>query len=468
MGIVGQIYPPFGILYLASYAKKHMEGLDFYAIDGYKEEDFNYLKEKILQEKPDILAVSFTTQAATGAYKIINIIKDEKPDLFVICGGPHPTILPDEVFNESKTDLVALGEGEKIFLEFLKSYKNETLEEDKKSIPGLVYKEGREIIRNQNMPLIQNLDEIPFPDRKLLDLNDYPGYHYKKRNKDTSYVSTRGCPFNCVYCSNPVWKLQKPWYRMRSPENIADEIEHIIKEYGITEFYDQTDEFNGNLKWSKKVCDEMIKRKLDISWKAQMRADNFDDELAEKMVKSGCWLGFFGVETGNDKTSIGIGKNITKDQVVKSLTIMKKHGMKAFALLMAFNVWEEDGKLCFEDKEATLNTLKFAVELVKDKKVDLISWSLTTPYPGSKLFEIAKKHNLIDKNIIGKWENFDSSANFVMDLPGVKDEDWFDIQKKGKILQAKLLFSSGTFNIKSIPVYISKGLKLIKRMIFKK
>lgn len=465
IGIVGQIYPPLGILYLSSYAKKHMDDLEFIAIDGYRDNNFDKIRSEILDFKPDVLAVSFTTQAATGAYKIINIIKDEEPDIFVICGGAHPTILPEEVLRESKTNLVAIGEGEKIFLEVLKSYNACKIENEKANIKGLAYIDNGEFVRNENMPLIANLDEIPFPDRKLLDIYAYPGYHYKQRKRDTSYVSTRGCPYNCIYCSNPVWKVQKPWYRMRSSENVVDEIEHLIKEYGISEFYDQTDEFNGNLKWAKSVCDEIVRRDLDISWKVQMRADNFDDELACKMVASGCWLGFFGVETGNDETSRGVNKNISTKQVMESFGIMKRHGIKAFALLMAFNVWEENGELKFEDKKATMRTLKFAEDLVSQNKVDLISWSLTTPYPGSKLYEIAEKHNLISPELIGKWDNFDSSANFVMKLPGVNDDDWFYVQKRGKMLQAKLLFKSGTFNFRSIPIYLSKAIKLLMKMV---
>lgn len=92
-----------------------------------------------------------------------------------------------------------------------------------------------------------------------------------------------------------------------------------------------------------------------------------------------------------------------------------------------------------------------------------MSWSLTIPYPGSRLYEIARRHNLIDKTLIGKWDMFDSSANFVMKLPGVSDEDWFYIQKQGKKMQAWLLFKSGTFNWRSLPVYFKKLAFLMKK-----
>jgi len=430
--------------------------------------DIKLVNLKILEEiknfNPDILGVSFTTQAANGAYKIINRIKKISPETLIVCGGPHPTTLPEEVLNSSNSEIVVVGEGEETFLEIVRNY----LAENKLcNIKGTVIKSDTGIKKNPLRPLIQNLDDIPFPDRSLLDIRKYPGYHYKKMPFDTSIISARGCPYNCVYCSNPVWKLQKPWYRLRSPKNIVDEMEFLKNEYNIKEFYDETDEFNGSLKWAKEVCDEIIKRQLNIFWKVQMRADNVDEELAVKMKKSGCWLAFFGIETGNDRTSKGVNKNITQDIVLKSLTIFKKNKVKTFALLMAFNVWEENDLLVYEGLDETKKTLEFAKRLIKEGLLDLISWSLTTPYPGSKLYEIAKRHNIIDKDLLNEWDYFDSSANFVMKLPNISEKDWFYIQKEGKKIQAWLLIKSGTFNWRSILIYFKKLMFLLKKTIIR-
>lgn len=124
-------------------------------------------------------------------------------------------------------------------------------------------------------------------------------------------MSSRGCPYNCVYCSNPVWKYNKPWYRLRTPKNVVDEIEFIVNKLGIKEIYDQTDEFNGNMKWAKAVCDEIIHRGIKVSLKAQMRSDHMDRELADKMKAAGFWLSLIGVESGNIRTLKGINKKVT-------------------------------------------------------------------------------------------------------------------------------------------------------------
>ena len=274
---------------------------------------------KIINFNPRILGVSFTTQAATGAYRLINDVKERNKSIHVAVGGAHPTVVPEECFERSETDIAVVGEGEETFFEILEKVNSK---EELNSVTGTVVKENGRIKTNPIRPFIRNLDEIPFPARDLLDIKKYPGYMYKRFKYDTDVISARGCPFDCVYCSNPIWKQQKPWYRLRSPQNLVDEIEHIVETYGIKEFFDQTDEFNGSKKWAKEVCDEITNRNLDIAWKAQMRVDNIDEELADKLKRAGFWMGLFGLESANDKTLMGIRKNQNLEQMDKALNIM--------------------------------------------------------------------------------------------------------------------------------------------------
>jgi len=461
LGITGQMYPPLGILYLASYARKHMSNLEFRVIDGYQE-DPTRLSSAIKGLMPDIIGVSFTTQAATGAYALINEVRNELPRVRIVAGGPHPTIMPEEVLKKSLTDIVVIGEGECTFLEILQKMP----ELDKpESIKGIAFVRNNNVVRTEPRPFIKDIDSIPFPARDLIDIRRYPGYLYKIRGADTDMISSRGCPYNCVYCSNPIWKLQKPWYRLRSPKSVVDEIEFIVKDYGIKEIFDETDEFNANKRWAKEVCKEIVRRNLDVSWKAQMRVDNVDESLADHLRRSGFWLALFGLESANDRTLKGIQKKQTLQQMNHALSIMTSKGIKCFGLFMAFNVWEEDGELCYEDKEDSLHTLAYAQQLLKSRKIHLFGWSMTTPYPGSKLYDIAIKHNLVPTNILGKWDSFDSGANFIMSLPSVSTKDWLDVLNAGKRLQARLLLTSGTFSLKALPLYLKKGYYMIKNYV---
>jgi len=463
-GVIRMMYPPLGLLYLAAYIREK-ENIKPKVIDGSRE-TYEDLISYAISFSPDVLGVSFTTQAATGAYNLINDIKkktDRKDISLIVCGGPHSTAMPEDVLLNSNCDVVVMGEGEITFHEIVKNYKERSL--DFSRILGIAYKKGDEVKVNAKRPLIKDLDILPFPARDLIDLSVYSGLYYKKEKEETYLISSRGCPYNCVYCSNPVWKHNKPWYRLRSPKNVVDEIEYIVNELGIKEIYDQTDEFNGNMKWAKAVCDEIVRRGVKVSLKAQMRSDNMDGELANKMRAAGFWLGLFGVESGNNKTLKGINKRVTVEENSRALGILKDTGIKTFALLMAFNVWEENGQLCFENKKDTSNTLNYIKKLIRTKKVDLMSWSLTTPYPGSKLYDIANRHNLIPKELIGKWELWDSSERMIMQLPGIEEKDWIEIQNKGKKIQAMLLLKSGTFNFKSLPLYIKRGISQFSKYL---
>ena len=460
-GVIRLMYPPLGLLYLAAYIREK-ENIELKIIDGCRE-DFDGLVVKIISFSPDILGISFTTQSATGAYELINNIKKMKISPLIVSGGAHPTAMPEEVLSKSDCNVVVMGEGELTFHEVVQEVSKGS--RDFSGLLGVAYRNGNKVRINPKRPLIKDLDSLPLPARDLIDLSVYPGLYYKKEKAETYLTSSRGCPYNCVYCSNPVWKYNKPWYRLRSPKNVVDEIEYIVNEFGIKEIYDQTDEFNGNMRWAKAVCDEIIKRGIKVSLKAQMRSDHMDQELAEKMKAAGYWLGLFGVESGNDRTLKGINKRITSEQNRRALGILKEAGIKTFALLMAFNVWEENGKLCFEDQDDTNNTLQYIRGLIKEKKVDLMSWSLTTPYPGSRLYDIAVRHDLIPKELVGKWELWDSSERMVMQVPGITERDWIEVQNKGKKLQAYLLLTSGTFSLKSLPLYVRRGFSQISKRL---
>lgn len=464
LGITGQMYPPLGILYLASYAREHIPGLEIKAIDGYHEDSSKMVKT-IQKFNPEIIGISFTTQAATGAYYLIHDIRVLLPKVIIVAGGPHPTIMPDEVLERSATNVVVIGEGECTFAELLKRM---PVLDDLGSVQGIAYVLNGHVVSTNPRPLINDLDTIPFPARDLLDIRRYPGYIYKKTNMDTDIISSRGCPYNCVYCSNPVWKLSKPWFRSRSPKNVVDEIEQIVTEYGIREIFDQTDEFNANRKWAVQVCKEICDRNLNIQWKAQMRVDAVDEELADHLKGSGFWMALLGLESAHDRTLKGINKRQTVAQMDRALSILNSRGIMCFGLFMAFNVWEENGQLCYEDRNESLATLDYIRRLLKEKKISLFGWSMTTPYPGSQLFDIARKHRLIPEDSYGKWDDFDSGANFIMSLPSVSTEGWLHVLNAGKRLQARLLFTSGTFNFRALPLYIKKGYQLVRNYLKKR
>jgi len=458
-----RIAPPIGILYIASYLKRNISGIEISIIDGLIS-GYNNSVSKIKDFKPDILGVSFNTPVALSAYSLTKEIKKHLPDALIIAGGPHATALPEECLRESGVDIVVIGEGEESVYEIVKKFSNEKKLDcyDLEQIKGIAFLNRGTFIQTKVRPYIKDLDSIPFPDRSLVNMSEYRGWYLCKQTPETIMIFSRGCPFQCIFCSNKVWNISYPRVRLRSPKNIVDEIELLKKEYGVQEVFDNSDEFNNSMEHAKNICREMIKRNIGITWKTQLRAYPLDEELVELMAKSGCWYVHLGIESGNEQTLCGIRKQITLEQVVKACYLLKKYKIKVFGLFMLFNVWEEKGQLKYEDSSLSLKTLDFAKKLIKDGLLDYIGWSITTPYPGSKLFDIAKKHNLFKPGLEKNWDSWLKDDFFVMQLPGIKDKAIAKIKTKGSILRGWCLLKSRGLKLKDINYLVKKLFKILE------
>ena len=458
-------FAPYGVLYLAGYLRSKVADVDIKVTDGLMI-GMEKTVEEIEKFSPDIIGLSATTANSTGAYHLSYIIRDKFPDALIIIGGPHATSMPEDVLTRSSINLVITGEGELSFTEIVKTYdkvKNKN-PSNYNLVKGLAYMEDGKVKRTGLMPIIENLDDIPFPARDLLDMSKYKGFVLAKKTPESNIFSTRGCPFNCSFCSNSVWKVQKPWLRLRSPKNIMDEVEMLRDRYGIKEYFDTSDEMNSSIEWAISVAKEKIKRKIDMPWKCQLRADLITDELIKALAESGLWYVHLGIESGNQRTLNGIGKNITIEQVINACKILKKYNIKVAGLFMLFNIWEEDGKLVYEDLADTRKTLDFAYSLLKQNLVDYISWTQATPYPGSRLWDNAIKHKIIKPEYMGKWENWNAVWSFVVDLPNVSEKDKMKIKIQGEIIRGIYALRS-LKNFNNIGFIIRKGITVLKNLI---
>lgn len=457
-----RIGPPMGILYIASYLKQEISGIEVSVIDGLIS-GYNNSVSEIKDFKPDILGVSFNTPVALSAYSLISEIKNCLPGTLVIAGGPHVAALPEECLRESGADIAVIGEGEETACEIAeKLSKTSKLDyADLVQIKGIAFLKEGKFTQTETRPYIKDLDKMPFPDRSLISMSEYRGWYLCKQIPETIMIFSRGCPFNCTFCSNKVWNISNPRVRLRSPKNIADEIEILSKQYGIKEVFDNSDEFNNNLEHAKDICRELIKRDTGVSWKTQLRAYPLDEELVELMSRSGCWYVHLGIESGNEQTLRGIGKQITLEQVVEACRLLKKYKIKVLGLFMLFNVWEENGQLQYEDVSLSLKTLNFARKLVKQRLLDYIGWSITMPYPGSRLYDIALKNDLFKPNLQKNWDSWLKDDFFVMQLPGIKDKDVAKMKTRGSILRGWCLLRSQGLKLKDVNYVIKKMFKVL-------
>lgn len=460
--------PPLGILYLVSYLRTYgPKGIKFKATDGIL---LGYEKtlEEVLAEKADVIGISLVTPNAMGGYKLAKEIKNKMPASKIIFGGPHPTAFPGEPFQKSKADIVVIGEGEATFNELIALYAaGKYIPQSLKQIDGICFQLNGSVHRTKPRLFIQDLDTIPFPARDLVNMNKYSGWMLSKTGKSTAILISRGCPFKCTYCSNNIWRSSTPPFRSRSPENVIAELRELRSVYGIKEFFDNSDEFNTNLKYSKTLLRQIISELPDIYFQCQVRATPMDDELARLMKKAGVWYVHLGIESGNRETLKGIRKKITLEDVERCCKILKAHDIRVWGLFMYFNIWERNGKLFFENYEMSMNTFNYSKKLYKKKLIDFFGGSITTPVPGSELWDIAIRHNLIKKDYIGNWDKwfYKRKLRLVSRLPGVEETSIFGLHQKTIKYTALALLRQHLVNPKNLNIILLRAVYFLKRQV---
>ncbi len=376
--------PPSDLMYLAAVSEQC--GLEAkiadYSLGGNFEDD---LKEF----KPDYLLVNVATPTFKNDIGAFTIAKEICPNVVTIAkGAAFLTVAFEVMYFAKDLDYIIYGEAEETLKELLEDKKPE-------NILGIYYRDDLRVKFTGARPFIENLDSLPFPARHLVDNNLY-------RRPDTNEVQavikvSRGCPFHCFFCLATPTAGAK--VRKRSPQNIVDEIKECVNVYGIKNFLFWSDIFNIDKDWVMELCRLIIDNGLKITWSANTRADTADEEMAEMMYKAGCRLVSIGVESGSQEMLDHIGKKITLDDVRLTVKIFKKFGIKIYNYFVIGLPWETE--------ETVEDTIDFAIELDSD----FISFYTATPLPGTKFYEYAKEHNLIDADTSFKSAYFYPSVN---------------------------------------------------------
>lgn len=378
------IYPPLGICYISSVLKRENYKVDI--IDqagiGYNLEQINnWIKKK----DPDIIGFSTLTNSGSGknAAMISKVIRKWNPNVKIIFGNRHATVNDYRILEKyPEVDVCVLNEGEITFLELVEAYeKNLSL----KNIKGITYRNNGKIIRNEKRKIIQDLDEIPFPDRKSLNI-EYTGSYANIEFAPegfTSIVSSRGCPYKCSFC----YGSRGEGFRTRSVENILEEILYLESEgYSFINFVD--DNFTLSQKRVIKLCQLMRKNKIDIDWICEGRVNQVSDQMLNEMQRANCRIMCFGVESANQRILNYYNKGITPEQSLKA--VKKAHKAKIPIILGSFIVGAPG-----ETYEEIYNTLKFAQKL----GVDFPLFNLLGTMPGNDIWDelVAKGYLDADK-----------------------------------------------------------------------
>ena len=381
------IYVPVGIGYLLAVAEQ--AGIKAYLVDEQVEEDTLGLIASYVKgmQKPYLFGFSVLTSALRSAVDLSKKVKGLYPDSIVIFGGVHPTAAPEDILRYDHVDAVLRGEADKLIVDLYRFVKEG---KDFRGMDGISYKKKGEIFHNKRAPIVTDIDALlPFPYHRFLSKKYDLGF----------VISSRGCPYRCIFCSNRVTTGQK--YRFRKSEAVASELELLHDQYDkkFVLFLDD------NLCVSKeRVYDliEAIKRKglhRKMTFSFQSRGDNVDYALLKDLFDAGFKSIFFGIETSSERIMKVIKKGETVAQCVEAAKMAKKIGYYVSATFIY--------GLPSETHEDRMNCINLSREL----KLDMVRYNNATPYPGTELYDIAKNQNRL--NVQGMYDNFCSVSTFI-------------------------------------------------------
>lgn len=348
--------------YIAAYLKKHgisVEIVDctFLSLDT--------ALEKVKQSNPRIVGIQVMFSMKEKAVQMAQLLR--KDCELLVAGGPLPTSNPEDFLQFF--DVVCIGEGEETMLELVQAVQNR---DELRKVKGITYRENGKTVLTPARDFMKNLDDIPFPARETFDNRAYQRYYSTNFGYTTTSVMTsRGCPFECDFCSRPVFGNM---FRSRSAQNIAQEVEAVHK-LGYERVWFADDCFTLGRKRLLSICDELVRRHVAIGWECLSRVDTIDREVAERMKKAGCVRVFFGIESGNDSILKIMNKQITTRQAREAVHTCKKAGIQVGAFFILGYPGETDRTI--------LDTVDFASSL----PLDYLSFTFPYPIPGTPLFE---------------------------------------------------------------------------------
>lgn len=360
-----------GILYLHSYLESRKHNVRSLLTN---EDSFSVSKDKInhaiSEEVPDYIGIQIITQTRTNAFRMIEYLHDKYPNIKLIIGGIHATIMYDQIIRKYPYIIIVIGEGEITFSEII----------DLSSMPdGVAYWNGTDVIKTPNRDVIKNLDELPFPSHTQA---------ITIRKTTASIISSRGCYFACSFCClNPNVKRT---IRFRSVKNVVDEIEYVITNFPhITTVAFVDDMFTADNNRVIELCKEIIARKLNrVDYTCAARFKPFHKEMISYMENAGFKAISFGLESGNKEILKRCHKNLKQKDMINTFNILK-HSNIEYNLYLIVGLPGETNKTIDE-------TAKIIQNLQRIKYAIITNTTILAVYPGTEIYENMKSENLID------------------------------------------------------------------------
>jgi radical SAM superfamily enzyme YgiQ (UPF0313 family) len=408
--------PSLGISYIASYLKAHrIEAKLFDA--NYNAWTETQTIELVAHYRPDIIGISSMTHEIASSHTIAALLRARLDNVPTVIGGCHITALPQETMIEFPNFTYGVyGEGEATMLSLIQCLSQQSREEELAQINGLVYRDTNQVFINPPCHRLssEQLTKLSYP--------DFDHYYQSKKAlaaKNDYYVmiSSRGCPYKCIFCMQVLGRQ----VRRRSAESVVDEMEYAIDRYGAHTiyFFDEIFLFNDRLTYDTL---ELIKKRdlpKRLRWRALTRVNLVDEKLITCVKEAGCFALEIGIEAGSNEVLKRINKQITTEQTENAVRIIKKAGIAV------------DANYIFGHPHETVESIKDTINLATKLNTDTIAIGIMTPYPGTKIFEMAQRGEGGYRLLTKDWSKYDKYGGKALELEGLPIAELEKWQRKG-------------------------------------
>jgi anaerobic magnesium-protoporphyrin IX monomethyl ester cyclase len=417
--------PPLGLAYLAGILRREkaeVRILDL-LMTRYSPD---LLRRELREFQPHVVGATCSTVNFKAASRILKLCKNFDSGMVTLIGGPHASFVAADLIEEAPwIDVVVMGEGDQTVVELVKALEDGS---DLAQVAGIAFRKNGRAVVNAPRPLIKDLDSLPLPARDLL-----PVSKYRALRVPCTVITSRGCPFGCIFCSAP--KMFGRGVRYRNPKLVVDEIEMIHRELGFQEINIVDDTFTVKEPHVQAICQGMRDRNLKITWSVYSRVDTINPRMLNTMREAGCNWVCFGLESGSQKILDTIKKRITTDKSREGIKMAIDSGLNVLASFIL--------GLPGENPETAGQTVSLAKELFDTYKVSY-GFHLLAPMPGTEVRERADEYGI--RILTQNWSRYNAnrpvaetttfSAGQMMDIVNAYEHDvseaWVEMQKQAR------------------------------------